>query len=150
MSRETDYLNSIERAARTTVEVPHPVWNTWVATLNGSGGVIGAYAEADAVARYTTVGHICFFRVRKRITNVGGWTGNIQLALPIAAANYGVLFEFPPCWWADGAAPNAPKAFAYFTNGTTLLFTDLLRSSNFTWAEVVANDTLVLNTFYEI
>lgn len=124
-----------------------PHWFNYTATVNGSGGTAGTYAEDNVIQRFAIVGKTCHLKVQKRVTNKGSWTGNVQLLLPFASVS---AVQNTPCIWAGGAAPNAPKAFCRWQASATLIFTDGLDTSYFDWTELVVNDWILIQTSYEI
>jgi hypothetical protein len=127
-------------------------WTDYDATMSGTGGSAGTYAEgANGVARYCVIGNICHLLIRKQIANKGSWTGNVRMALPVLPANIPFVLYGPPCVWAQYTAPNAPKAFPRFVSYEAVLtFEDAIFASLWDWSEVVVGDTILLMTSYEI
>jgi hypothetical protein len=128
-----------------------PHWFNYNATLTGNGGSAGTYAESDTISRFSITGRTCHLKVQKHPTDKGSWSGNVQLSLPVASAGLPSVQQSTPCWWANGATPNAPKAFVRWVNGgNSVTFTDAFNASFFEWSEVAVNDWLTILTSYEI
>jgi hypothetical protein len=128
-----------------------PGYFAFTSTVNGSGGSAGTFAETVTLSRFSVSANRVHLHVVKIITNKGSWSGNVQMAIPVAAASgYSAGIHFYPSVWASGGAPNAPKAFSVIYNTTTMLFIDLFNSSFFTWAELATNDYIVVHLEYEM
>jgi hypothetical protein len=128
-----------------------PSYFTYASTVSGTGGSAGTYAETNRLSIFSVRGTSVNLHVEKLISNLGSWTGDLQMLTPVAAgAAYSGGIHHHPSVWANGAAPNAPKAFLALYNSTTAKFLDAFNSSFFTFAEMAANDTLVIQETYEM
>jgi hypothetical protein len=128
-----------------------PVYFTFASTLTGTAGSAGTFAETVQLSRFGLNGTICHSTVAKLVTNKGSWSGDVLMALPIAGASvYSAGIHFYPSVWANGAAPNAPKAFPAIYNNATMKFLDLFNSAFFTWADMATSDWFAVHLDYEI
>lgn len=61
-------------------------WMECIYTAQGSGGSAGAYAEeaGTVTQKYKVRGNSCIAIIQKRATNLGSWTGNVTLLLPLS------------------------------------------------------------------
>lgn len=124
---------------------------SYFVSIGGSGSA-GTYAETvNLEGIFTIFGNQCHVQCSKMVTNKGSWTGSVGINLPVAPNNaYSGVLQYPPCWWANGASPNAAKAFIRLTNSSSALFLDFLNSSFFDWADMAVNDNLLLDITYSI
>jgi len=128
-----------------------PSYFAYASTVSGTGGSAGAYAETNRMSIFSVRGTSVHVHVEKQITALGSWTGNLQMLIPVAGgAAYSGGIHYHPSLWANAAAPNAPKAFIAIYNTTTSAFLDALNSSFYTFAEMAANDTIVVHAIYEM
>lgn len=143
MQGEIDRLKAIELPA---------VWTGWTdftCTLTGSGGSAGTYAEDLAYDRFTTDGKRAIMTVRKRITNLGSWTGDVRLSYPVnrAGSHGGVLGSGSV--FANGAAITAPKANIAILSGAYCQFYKTILGY-LQWADLAINDYILINVTYEV
>ena len=61
-------------------------WSTAVFTVSGSTGSIGTYANSVQLALYKIERDSMKVRTAQTITNVGSWTGNLRLQLPMGSS----------------------------------------------------------------
>ena len=124
-------------------------WAAFTCTLTGSTGSAGTYAEDLAYARYTIIGNLCHMVVRKRVTNLGSWTGDVRLSYPVnrAGSHGGVLGSGSV--FANGAAITAPKANIAILSGAYCQFYKTILGY-LQWADLAINDYILINVTYEV
>lgn len=143
MQGEIDRLKAIELPA---------VWTGWTdftCTLTGSGGSAGTYAEDLAYARFTTDGKRAIMTVRKRITNLGSWTGDVRLSYPVnrAGSHGGVVGG--GYIGASAGAVASPKAILSCDAGSFARFYKTFINA-IQWADLAINDYILINVTYEV
>ena len=143
MRHEIDKLKAIEMPR------VQAGWLNFTCTLSGSTGSIGTFAEDLAYARYTIVGNLCHMVVRKRITNVGSWTGDVRITYPVArpAGLGGVLGN--GAVYANAAAVASPKGLAAVLAGSYIQFYKTILGY-LQWADLAVNDYVLIDTTYEV
>ena len=146
---------ALASAAITDVKISYasppdfPAYLNYNCTLSGSTGSAGTYAEDLAYARYTVVGGLCHVVVRKRITNLGSWTGDVRLTYPVAKPT-GIGGVFGGGYvYASAAAITAPKGIAAALSGSYCQFYKTILNY-VQWADLAANDHVFLNLSYEV
>lgn len=151
---DTDLVKRIADLERTVSrlqarDVSSPTWTTYAATASGSSGSAGTYAEDNVSARYYTFGKTCHVIVCKRITNKGSWSGNFQVAVPIAIAN-----SVPGIGMAGEIIAQASLAAKAKTiilsGGLPFLFYTLWNAAVTQWADIAVNDWVFIRCEYEI
>lgn len=151
MSNEIVLLRRIEELEKLVYRQPEigGVWKNWTPVMSGSGGSIGTYAEDLAYARFCIIGKTCNIMVRKRITNVGSWSGDVLMSLSVARGGSigGVIGN--GYIGANAASVNSPKAIISFLSGSTAVFYKTFLS-NLQWSDIAVNDFVVINASYEI
>lgn len=123
---------------------------SYLATATGSGGSAGSYAEDNAWAIYSMRDREVSVTVRKRITNLGSWSGDVRIALPISTVSgypgrFGHGFVY-----AQGANINAPKGITSTSSG--FAYTTFFKTINATlqWSDLAVNDWFYIDTRYVI
>ena len=56
---------------------------TWTPTLYGASGTIGTYAQSSSSGTYTKVGRLVYCYGAVVISNIGSWSGTVQINLPL-------------------------------------------------------------------
>jgi len=56
---------------------------TWTPTLYGASGTIGTYAQGYNNGTYTKIGNVVYCYGAVGISNIGSWSGTVQVDLPI-------------------------------------------------------------------
>ena len=125
------------------------VWQDWTPEMSGSGGTAGTYVEDLTYARYSIIGNICNIIVRKRITNVGSWSGDVRISLPVARGGVigGVIGNGYIA--ANTSSVTSPKGIITFVSGITATFYKTFLS-NLQWSDIAVNDWVLINASYEI
>ncbi len=137
-----------------TMDVPQgfPATFTDTPTMDGSAGTAGAYAEDQNFAAWSVRGRRVLYGARKRITNVGSWSGNVQFnfgANAITPSVGGTAPRFGTGWlYATGANVSSPKGIISISAATTLTFYKTLLA-NLQWSDMAANDYLEINMTYD-
>jgi hypothetical protein len=94
-------------------------WTNYAPTVTGSGGTIGTFAASPYTGRYLLLGHLCFVTNVIKITNLGSWSGVIQIALPLAPSA-SILSDMTGMGYLAANASNpvtASKGFPLLTGG---------------------------------
>jgi hypothetical protein len=131
------------------MQTPSTIWYTYTSTVTGSTGSAGTYAETVLRSRYRTFNHLCHVQVSKIITNVGSWTGNFQVARPIAAVNNSLFMENGKIVPSGGLASKANIAGS---NSSLFVWHSSWNITTLPWggAGVVVNDWIFIDSIYEI
>jgi hypothetical protein len=126
-----------------------PHWFNYAATVSGSGGSIGTYAETSYVSKFEIIGRTAHVKVMKYINNVGSWSGTFQVLRPISSVgwtplNTGGVYTYNTL--TNKGIPYSSAASAYF------IFMSNAGAANLAWggAGVVVNDSLSIDGFYEV
>jgi len=135
--------------------IQEPIYETrllsYTPTLNGSGGSIGSFAASPYEGRYKIIGDVVNNLVNITCTNVGSWSGSVQVALPMGG-NSGI--DMPATGWvAPNAANPAVSSRAYPTLQTTnrrYIFLAAVDTGALTWGTFVANDRIRINGYYSL
>lgn len=125
-----------------------PHWFNFLATVSGTGGSAGAFAEGLVYQKFRIDGKVFFADISKRINSIGSWTGDIRMAMPpgitlSGAGRYGA--------WVGGVWGNtslAPKAYAQIVE-TYVQFPKLWAGGLLQGVDMVTNDHIVLRFFAE-
>lgn len=125
----------------------HPIWFNYTATLSGSSGSAGTYAEDGAVATFMMTGKSVTIHLTKRITNKGSWSGDVILTRP---------FNMPTSWyWSTAGAvlaqsQVAPKAWLGTSYSVSHFgFLAQMGTGWLQWANVQQYDFVMINgTFF--
>jgi len=128
-----------------------PQWFNYAATVSGTGGTAGSYAESTNIQRFQVVGRSCNVVIEKQITNLGSWSGTVQVLAPITPnlANYerspsGFIYAF-------AAAANSPKGCMPSFNTTNGFYFDkTIGATNVQWSDMATNDFIFINYLYKI
>ncbi len=125
---------------------PHWFDITQVGSVTGSTGTVGTYAQtAFASKARISEGGILHVGLVK-ITNVGSWTGNLQLAIPVApVGDPGVAVGGGI--WANAAL--SPKGIMYPASASNYLFYKTFPTANIQWADVAVNDFIQWRIEYQ-
>lgn len=139
----------------TSIVVNRPIYETeWLsrntaALVAGAGGSAGTYAQTSDFAMYKIVGDVVKETLGLKITNVGSWSGDVELLAACTASggeNFAVLNGGA---WATGAAPGTLKGQPYPTaNSNILVFFATMHATNLQWSGMAANDFIHLRGEY--
>lgn len=125
----------------------YPGWFNYISTMSGSGGSIGTYAEDLTFGIFSVVGRTVFFQQRKRITNKGSWSGDVQMSVPVARASSSsdIAFGFIS---SSAGGFGGMKGWAMIQGGSYFRFykTD---GTNLQWSDLAANDSVYANLTYD-
>jgi hypothetical protein len=121
----------------------------FAATMTGSTGSIGSYAEDLARASFSIVGKRCFVSVSKRITNKGSWATDVRTALPIMpSALVSPVNPITGLIVASGAL--ITKALPVISGSQSYLaWHSTLNTGVIAWSSLAVNDFVYLNFSYE-
>jgi hypothetical protein len=132
-----------------TCPVGFPGGFNYAATISGTGGSIGTYAETSYTSTFAMFGRTVHVQVQKYITNVGSWSGTLQILRPIASIgwtpfNAGGVYTYNTL--TNKGLPYSSAASAYFN------FVSLMGAANLQWggAGVVVLDSVSIDGFYRI
>ena len=87
--------------------------------------------------------------VRKRITNLGSWSGDLRLSYPVTKpTGLGGIFGGGHVF-ASGAAITAPKGIAAVLTGAYCQFYKTILNY-VQWSDLAVNDHVFINLVYEV
>ena len=123
-------------------------FGTWTPTLTGSTGSAGSYATSTASGTYTKIGRFFSFTIRLVVTNIGSWTGNMQLTgLPFTLSNVAVTqfgrTDFQSVTDNCGAYVSSGGTTMYFRNGSSL-------GTIMTYSQITTNDYMYASGFGDV
>jgi len=122
-----------------------PTYFNFTATVSGSAGSIGTYAETNHGSRFRIVGSHINVQVQKTVTNVGSWTTNVYVLRPFVIASM-TMYGLGGAIWANGVL--APKAYIDLGDVTYYRFDKLMASSLLQWADMAVNDIITIGIWH--
>lgn len=145
---------AITDIAYSFIEMPFgwPEWFTRSATgiVTGSGGSAGAYAQSNASARYRVKGGVIQENVRVSITNVGSWSGGVQLTGAVAASASASTTNLKGGVYPFNTNPATIRGAPYsIASSNIIYFVSLMGSANLQWSAMAANDEIQLRDEYQ-
>lgn len=140
----------------TSIIINKPIFYTrnlnFTPVLQGSWGSIGTMAASPYTGTYTIRDNSCFYRVNIKCTNVGSWSGNVEVNLPFICKNE--MWDSPVSWfvWPVWANPATASRAVPYTTANTDLQRHLagIDSANLSWGTFVVNDIIRAEGFYNI
>lgn len=129
-----------------------PHWFSWLPVLSGSGGSIGAHTISLSYASFRIVGNTAEVIATFTITNVGSWSGNVQLQLPILPSTKSDdALQFLQQVTVGQSGTLAVQAYHYDMNSSGILrFVSALNSTLLQWGAGLVNSVVSLKATYEI
>jgi hypothetical protein len=127
-----------------------PHWFAYTSTLNGTGGSAGTFAEDLNTARFAITGRTCQIQIRKRVTNVGSWSGDVQLTLPVVRNDNNSMMSAGWVYAQGGAAASSKGIAQLVSNTQTMKFYKTIGIANLQWSDMAANDWIMINTSYDL
>ena len=127
-------------------------WTGFTPTLSGTGGSAGAYSQDNVVARYIQHGSLIFFYIGLRIADKGSWSGDVQVAYPVAAAaNTAAHMVMSVYLVPQGENTPSTRGFAAFSSTSVFSFrTGVASGTSVQWSAVVNADWVIGQGFYEV
>lgn len=129
------------------IPVGFPHWFNYLSTVSGSGGTKGTYAETSTCSKFRIVERACHTKADKQITNVGSWSGTVQVARPVATQAAAAI-------WGNGRitaqAGLAPRAYLNAYDATIFKFASQLGSADIAWGTVVVTDWILIDDIYAV
>lgn len=130
-------------------------WTAFTPTFSGTGGSAGTFAQDSAFGRYSQIGKLLYFNIYVRITNVGSWSGDVQLGYPPVAmsTNAADKAQFPVFLTAQSSNPiTAAKGIgvSISANASIFNFKSSVGAAVLQWSGVSNNDTVFGQGFYEV
>jgi lysophospholipase L1-like esterase len=129
-----------------------PHWFAWTPVLSGTGGSAGAYAISVQYASFRIVGKTAEIIATFSITNVGSWTGNVLLQLPLipsTKADNSVQLLQQGIIGANGGL--TIQAYTYdIDSAGKMRFVSALNSTILAWAAGLANSAVSIKATFEI
>lgn len=154
----TDYTvanSAISNIAYSKVESPldFPTSFNYTATVSGSGGSIGTYAETNSGVYFSVVGKKAIVTVTKTITNKGSWSGDLRVVLPFTATsplNGGNPNFFPSCAVIANGALTIRGYGCLYASDTYIRFQKSIGTAFLDWADLSTNDWICISFEYPI
>lgn len=125
-----------------------PFWFNYAATVSGSTGSAGTYAETSDAAMFAVVGRMITAIVSKTITNKGSWSGNVRVLRPWQAGTVKAPFG-ASAGGIYAAGGTAPKAIMDTEDGSLFYFMTY-GTATYQWASIVVGDYISINYTYPI
>ena len=130
--------------------VGHPGWLNYSATVSGSGGSAGTYAEDRVFQKFHIIKRSMSVVVSKRITNKGSWSGSFQVLLPRTPATQ-ANNTFVASAVVFASAAYAVKGIGDMRNFLqNLTFEKSPSVAALSWADIDVNDFVSINITYPI
>lgn len=122
-------------------------WSSAVFTVSGSTGSKGTYANSIQCALYKIRGDSMAVRVAQTCTNVGSWTGNLQIQLPMGASS--TYASATQLITQGGVLTNGAltvEGWAYQINSTGMMnFIVAYNTTNYGFASFAVSDVVFVN-----
>ena len=130
--------------------VGHPGWFNYLATVSGSEGSAGTYAESIPFQKFHITGRSLSVVVSKAITNKGSWSGSFYVLLPrTPATQSNNTFVM-----SAGVLPQATYSVKGIGDlrsfSQNMLFEKSPGTAVLTWADIAVNDFISINMTYPI
>jgi hypothetical protein len=137
--------------------IQEPVYETrylsYTPTLSGSSGSIGTFTANPYIGQYKISNNKVHLLNQIKCTNVGSWSGDVRVRLPINPNTNGPD-QNPLAGYvaANGANPaTASRGFASYINGLGLYyFLTGVDTAGLAWGTFVVNDHIRINGHYYI
>lgn len=126
-----------------------PGWFNFLPVMTGSTGTIGTYAESSTYAIFNIDNRLCTMQVRKQITNLGSWSGDVRISYPATTLG-GIAPRIGSGGiYANAAAVSSPKAIVAISNGSFATFYKTTFSV-LQWSDLATNDWVLLSVSLEV
>lgn len=125
-----------------------PAYLTYAAIVSGATGSAGTYAEDNSVAKFLLNGSSATVIITKRITNLGSWTGNLQVAMPIVPTKESLGSSFG---FVIATSALAQKGYAILQSSIiNVRFMNNWNTVFLTFADLAVNDFIQVRVTYEV
>jgi hypothetical protein len=123
-------------------------WFNVTCAMSGAGGTAGTYAETSTYSRFAMQGKTVFWTLRKQLTNLGSWSGNVQITYPVPRSAATSPVFGGGYVYANSAAVASPKAILGKASGASAQFYKTALG-NLLWADLAINDWILIDCQYE-
>jgi hypothetical protein len=125
-----------------------PGWFNATCAMSGSGGTVGTYAETNAYSRFAMHGKTVIWQLRKQLTNLGSWSGDVKIDYPVRRSAATSPVFGGGYVYANSAAAASPKAILGKAAGAAANFYKTVLG-NLQWSDLAINDWVLIDTVYE-
>ena len=128
----------------------HPGWFNYVPTVNGAGGSIGSYTYTNSICGFSINGRVVHYVVNGRVTDVGSWSGNVQISVPVAPSTTADNRTHNLSAGMIGGSGLTILGYANSITSTLMTFVEAFTVTALQWSTMTGADTVAIQIDYEI